>query len=112
MHTFLSLDMSLIPAETKANIPTFWLARFSNDGVKAEDGSWATEPSRILIDGYNQQRKLVHPESTFNKWLQWSENPQSIVELLLDTAIEYTAVDLSVEKNKPNSIWYVEAEDI
>ena len=43
-HTFLSLDMDLIPQSTKDNVPTFWQGLFSND------------QSRILIDGYNDKR--------------------------------------------------------
>jgi hypothetical protein len=104
--------MALIPAETKSNVPTFWMARFSNDGVKDDSGKYIVEPSRMLIDGYNEERKLVHPDSTFSKWLQWSNNPQSIVELLLSTAIEYTTLDLTLEQSKVNSIWCVDQGEV
>lgn len=99
-HTFLSLDMDLIPQSTKDNVPTFWQGLFSND------------QSRILIDGYNDKRELVHPKETFTTWLQWSVNPQEIITQLLSTAIEYTQKELKEEQKNIDSIWYVELEGL
>jgi hypothetical protein len=94
MHNFLALDMSLIPQSTKDYLPTFWGGRFSND------------LSRMLIDGYNEKGDLVHPDITLKTWLQWSENPEEIIEQLLSTAISYTKDELLEETKDPNSIWY------
>lgn len=96
MHTFLSLDMALIPQSTKDNVPTFLLGLFSND------------KSRMLIDGYNEQKELVHPQSTFDTWLQWEENPKETLKTILSTFIEYTREQILIEKQDINSIWYVE----
>lgn len=95
MHTFLALDTSLIPQSTKDNVPTYHLALFSNDG------------SRMLIDGYNDARELVHPQSSFDQWLQWPDNPQEIQDAILSSAIEYTKEQIDAEKLNPDSIWYV-----
>lgn len=94
-HTFLSLDMDLIPQATKDNVPTFLSGVFSNDG------------KRLLIDGYNDKRELVHRQETFNKWLQWSDNPLLVQQDLLSTSIEYTKDEFTAEKNNPSSIWHV-----
>jgi uncharacterized protein YhdP len=97
-HTFLALDMNLIPQSTKDNVPTFWMGLFSND------------QSRMLIDGYNEQGVLVHPQATLDAWLQWSDNPQEIQYNLLAEAIEYTSSEFTALKNDINSIWYFDAE--
>lgn len=97
-HTFLSLDMDLIPQSTRDNVPTFYSGLFSNDN------------SRMLIDGYNDKRELVHPQTTFDAWLQWSDNPQEIITSLLSTAKEYTATEIKVEQNDVDSIWCTEPE--
>tara|TARA_R110000772_G_scaffold67595_1_gene150083 strand:- start:2067 stop:2375 length:309 start_codon:yes stop_codon:yes gene_type:complete len=97
-HTFLSLDMNLIPQTTKDNIPTFYSGLFSNDN------------SRMLIDGRNDKGELVHPMSVLLKWTQWSENPSEVVQSLLDDAIEYTAQEFTTLKADVNSIWYDEPE--
>ena len=94
-HTFLALDMKLIPQSTKDNVPTFWQGLFSND------------QSRMLIDGYSEQGVLVHPQATLGAWLQWSSNPQEIQDNLLAEASEYTSAELTALKNDVNSIWYV-----
>lgn len=95
-HTFLSLDMRLIPQSTKDNLPSFNGGYFSND------------KSRVLIDGYNDNRDLVHPDSTFNKWLQWPVNPKEIKEELILTATEYTKPELKAEFLDINSVWFIE----
>jgi len=93
-HTFLALDTTLIPQSTKNNIPTYNQGLFSNDG------------SRLLIDGYNDARSLVHPLATLTAWLQWELNPQLIIDQLISTAIEYTHIEILAEKADVNSIWY------
>lgn len=105
-HTFLSLDMDLIPQSTKANVPTFWQGLFSNDAEYDENGMMTKEPTRMLIDGYNEQGVLVHPQATLDAWLQWSGNPIVIQDQLIGEAIEYTTEELSELKLDINSIWY------
>lgn len=100
MHTFLSLDMALIPQETKDYVPTFWLGLFSND------------KSRMLIDGRNEKGELVHPQATIDAWLQWEDDPQATLVLILSTAIEYTSTDINTLKSDVNSIWHVNQEDL
>jgi len=95
-HTFLSLDMDLIPQSTKDNVPTFWQGLFSNDN------------SRMLIDGNNETGELVHTDSSLYAWLQWSDNKEEIVISIISSSIEYTAVEYLLKKNDVNSIWYVE----
>jgi hypothetical protein len=97
-HTFLALDMALIPQSTKDNIPTFWKGLFSNDN------------SRMLIDGYNGNRELVHPQQTLDAWLQWELDPQVTLSAILSSAIEYTAEEFKAERLDVTSIWYVEPE--
>ena len=97
-HTFLALSMDLIPQSTKDNVPTFSQGLFSNDN------------SRVLIDGYNAQGVLVHPQATLDAWLQWSVNPQAIQDALLTEASEYTKDEFMALKSDVNSIWYVEGE--
>ena len=97
-HTFLALDMNLIPQSTKDNVPTFWQGLFSSD------------QSRMLIDGYNEQRELVHPQATLDAWLQWSSSPQEVQNNLLEEAIEYTSAEFTALKDDVNSVWYIEPE--
>jgi len=111
-HTFLSLDMLKIDRTTKDNVPTFWMGLFSSDGIKAADGSWAKEPSRMLIDGKNAKGEMVHPLSTLRAWTQWSNSPDEVILSLLDSAIEYTTEEIKAEQKDINSIWYVEPEEL
>ena len=97
-HSFLSLDMNLIPQSTKDNVPTFYSALFSNDN------------SRMLIDGRNGKGELVHPMTVLLAWTQWSANPSEAVQAILDDAIEYTAGEFNALRSDVNSIWYVEPE--
>ena len=97
-HSFLSLDMNLIPQSTKDNVPTFYSALFSNDN------------SRMLIDGRNSKGELVHPMTVLLAWTQWSANPSEAVQAILDDAIEYTADEFNALRSDVNSIWYVEPE--
>ena len=97
-HSFLSLDMNLIPQSTKDNVPTFYSALFSNDN------------SRMLIDGRNGNGELVHPMTVLLAWTQWSANPSEVVQAILDDAIEYTAAEFNALRSDVNSIWYVEPE--
>ncbi len=97
-HTFLSLDMNLIPQSTKDNVPTFWQGLFSND------------KSRMLIDGKNDKGDLVHPTQVLQAWLQWSDNPDEKIQQILSTSIEYTREEYLTLKDNANSIWYVEPE--
>ena len=98
-HTFLSLDMNLIPQETKDYIPNFWNGKFSNDKL------------RLLIDGYNEQRELVQPEELINVWLQWEENHQETFNNLIENSIEYTKEELQLEFKKIDSIWFEEEDN-
>ena len=99
-HTFLSLDMNLIPQATKDNVPTFYSGLFSNDN------------SRMLIDGRNDKGELVHPMAVLLKWTQWDADPEVTIQALLDDAIEYTAEEFNTLKNDVDSIWYVELEGL
>lgn len=112
-HTFLSLDVrNLIPKTTKDNVPTFWMGLFSNDGVKGSNGAWIVEPSRMLIDGRNDEGELVHPHQVLLTWTQWSDNPDKVIQTLLDTAIEHTTEAFTSLKGDVGSIWYVEPEGL
>jgi len=97
-HSFLSLDMNLIPQSTKDNVPTFYSALFSNDN------------SRMLIDGRNGNGELVHPMTVLLAWTQWSANPSEVVQAILDDAIEYTADEFHTLRSGVDSIWYVDVE--
>ena len=99
-HSFLSLDMNLIPQSTKDNVPTFYSALFSNDN------------SRMLIDGRNGKGELVHPMTVLLAWTQWSANPSEAVQAILEDAIEYTTDEFNALRGDVNSIWYVEPEAI
>lgn len=94
-HTFLSLDMNLIPQSTKDNVPTFWQGLFSND------------KSRMLIDGRNESGNLVHPTQVLQAWLQWSDNPDDLIKQIIDSSIEYTKSEYLTLKDGVSSIWYV-----
>lgn len=109
MHTFLALDVALIPQQTKDNIPTFWKGVFSNDGIKGTSGNWLKEPSRMLLDGYDSKRKIVHSEYVLSAWLRWETNPQETLNKILSTAIEYTKDEYKAQRLNPESIWH-EAE--
>ena len=93
-HTFLSIDMNLIPQSTKDNVPTFYSGLFSNDN------------SRMLIDGRNESGEMVHPISTLLKWTQWSDNPQQVIDALIADSIEYTSDEFFALKDNINSIWH------
>jgi len=95
-HTFLSLDMNLIPQSTKDNVPTFWQGLFSNDN------------SRMLIDGRNKDGDLVHPTQVLQAWLQWSDNPDELIQQIIDNSIEYTKEQILLDKLDVNSIWYID----
>jgi hypothetical protein len=97
-HTFLALDMGLIPQSTKDNVPTFWQGLFSNDNT------------RMLIDGRNNSGELVHPQTVLGAWLQWSDNPKGIELEIISTAIEYTAEEIKAEQQDISSMWYVETK--
>lgn len=117
MHTFLSLDMSLIPQSTKDSALGFWGARFSNDGTLKEnpqqnESPYQIEPTRLLLDGKNENGVLVHTDATFNAWLKHESNPQGLKDLILSNAIEYTRAQLDELTNNPNSIWYVEQAEV
>ena len=97
-HTFLSLDMSLIPQATKDNIPTFWFGLFSSDG------------KRMMIDGRGSKGELVHPDSTLEKWLQWELEPLAAKDIIISSAIEYTSEQYRNSRDDINSIWYINRE--
>jgi hypothetical protein len=80
---FLALRTDLIPQPTKDYVPNYADGYFSNDG------------SRYLFPYYNAGGDLLHPQSTFDNWLQWSENPQEIQNALESTAIQCTTATRS-----------------
>lgn len=94
-HTFLSLDMNLIPQATKDNVPTFYSGLFSNDN------------SRMLIDGRNANGDLVHSWGVLLSWLQWEVDPMATLNLIVDNSIEYTTAEFNAEKSKLESMWHV-----
>lgn len=97
-HTFLSLDMNLIPQATKDNVPTFYSALFSNDNT------------RMLVDGRNDKGELVHSWAVLLAWLQWETDPLTTLNTIVDNSIEYTRQEFNALKNDADSIWYVELE--
>ena len=97
-HTFLSLDMNLIPQATKDNVPTFYSALFSNDNT------------RMLIDGRNDKGELVHSWEALLSWLQWEYAPLTTLNIIADNSIEYTTQEFAALKNDVASIWYVNQE--
>ena len=99
-HTFLSLDMNLIPQATKDNVPTFYSALFSNDNT------------RMLIDGRNDKGELVHSWEALLSWLQWEVSPLTTLNTIVDNSIEYTGQEFNTLKNDVDSIWYVEQEEL
>ena len=111
-HNFNSIKTSTIPDETKANLPEYKTALFSNDATYDENGKQLTEPSRILLDAYNEQGKSVVTQETINNWLQWSENPEAVIAVMMhpDNVINYTKNELKTERLNPKSIWYTETE--
>ncbi len=98
MHTFLALDMNIIPQSTKDNVPSFWRGKFSND------------QSRMLIDGHKDNGDLVHPMQVLKQWLVGFSDEEAELKIneLLSTAIEYTKEEFKQESSKPESIWYEE----
>lgn len=107
-HNFLALKTELIPQETKNNLPEYGLCLFSNDS--ASNGG---EPSRVIIDGYNNSNQIVHAQSIIDTWLQWSENTAGIIAVLMhpDNIVNYTSHQLSLERRDINSIWYTEEDN-
>lgn len=104
-HTFLSIKTELIPQETKDNLHEYGTCLFSNDS--ATNGG---EPSRVLIDGYNELNNIVLSQETINEWLQWSDNPAAVIAVMMhpDNVVNYTKAEFKAEKEDNNSIWYVE----
>jgi hypothetical protein len=99
-HTFLSLDMNLIPQSTKDGQPDFWKQLFSNDN------------SRVLLDGYNSSRDLVHPNAVLMAWLAGEGDPEATLELILSDAVEYTREEYWIRGADISSIWYVEPTEV
>ena len=66
--------------------------------------------SRLLLDGKNINGKTVHPMPVLLKWVQWSSNPEEAIDLIINSAIEYTRDEFIALRNDINSIWYVEPE--
>ena len=99
-HTFLSLDMVLIPQSTKDNVPTFYKGMFSNDN------------SRMLIDGRNKNGELVHPIQVLKAWTQWSDDPQQVIDDIISASVEYTREQIKAEQVDVNSIWYIDPEEL
>lgn len=91
-HTFLAVDVSLIPQETK-NIPSFTLNKFSNDS------------SRILLSG-RENGVVRYSQETMLAWLQGEADPQATLDILIDSSIEYTKAQIKAQFRNPQSIWY------
>ena len=90
-HTFLSIDLSLIKANTRSNQNSFGL--LSNDGL------------RRLIDGYNSEGELV-TDIAFKNWVKLPSHSNAAAAQILSTAIVYTQAELEAEKLDVNSIYY------
>jgi hypothetical protein len=83
MHNFLILPVSAVPEWTKQNVPTYPLARFSNDG------------QFMLLDD-------AHPETTYRKWL--GPNADQL-DAVMSAAVRVTAEEFNILENDPGSIW-------
>ena len=101
-HSFISIKTSLIPQATKDNLPEYGSCLFSNDGTDI------VEPTRVLIDGYNELNNSVLAQQTINTWLQWSPNPAAIIAVIMhpDNVVVYTKAQIRAEKSDSSSIWY------
>lgn len=112
MHTYLSIPTELIPQSTMDNPKfNFWGGLFSNDGAM-KLGKWMTIPSRILIDGRNSKGDLVHPDATFNKWLESEVDPVGLRQIIIEGSEEITKEQYSTLKSNPISIWYTPEEPV
>lgn len=83
MHDFLILPVSAVPEWTKQNVPTYPLARFSNDG------------QFILLDD-------AHPESTYQKWLGPNADQLGAV---MSTAVRVTAEEFRAMEVSQPGLW-------
>ena len=101
MHTFLSVDLSLLPLGVRYSANSKALGLFSNED----------ESTRLLIDGYligsdgeylldDGGKVLVHTDGVMNSW------SNSHTEIIA-SAIEYTEDQYLAEKSNINSIWYL-----
>lgn len=107
MHTFLSIDLSLLHKNTRNSPQAKSIGMLSNDG------------SRRVIDGYslnadgsykldvNNDKILVHTDKIMKAWVKIPENAATTQSQILSEAIEYTAAEFDVERNDVNSIWFV-----
>ena len=84
MHNFLILPVSAVPEWTKQNVPTYPLARFSNDG------------KFMLLDD-------AHPETTYRKWLGPNAEQLSAV---MSEAVSVTAEEFKALSADPLSVWH------
>lgn len=88
MHNFLILPVSAVPEWTKQNVPTYPLARFSNDG------------QFMLLDD-------AHPETTYRKWLGPNADQLSAV---MSAAVRVTAEEFKIMMVNQQSPWHAAPE--
>ena len=86
-HTFLSIRTDLI----------------DKDLIDLDNERTSNDNSRLLIDGYNDKRELVH---SGNNW----KGSLTAGSEIISTAIEYTATEFKAKVSSPESIWFVEGE--
>ena len=84
MHNFLILPVSAVPEWTKQNVPTYQMARFSNDC------------QYMLLDD-------AHPEATYKKWL--GPNADQL-DAVMSAAVRVTAADFKQLATDAASIWF------
>lgn len=84
MHNFLILPVSAVPEWTKQNVPTYPLARFSNDG------------QYLLLDD-------AHTPSTYARWL--GPNVDQL-DAVMSAAVRVTAEEIRQLTIDPASIWF------
>ncbi len=102
-HSFLALKVADIPFATFDNV----LRHYPTGMIYSND-----KGSRLLLDGYNAQRQLVHLPEILLSWVQWEEDPEAALSLLIDGADEYTYDEYLKLKNNPNSIWYEDESNL
>lgn len=99
-HSFLAVRVSDIPVETVTNLLQFEQMLYSSDGA------------RLMLDGYNADRQIVHDPAVLSAWVQWEPDPAATIAQLIAGAVEYTYDEYTIEKNTPTSIWYIDESNL